>query len=177
MTPTFLDQRPKPGKYYDEHGLVIVVGKTGKIHFEQRYTHKGHRRCIPLGRYPKLSLAGARAEALATQRLVHSGKDPVAEKNRRPTPTLVEATAFAIEHLRAGWSHPQTEKLHTRALEAHIFPTLGERLVSDISREDLVSLLKPIQKDAPSTVARIREILRSCHALGDREWLSERQPR
>ena len=159
MTPTHLDQRPKPGKYYDEHGLVVVVGKTGKIHFEQRYTHKGNRRCTPLGSYPELSLAGARAEALANLRLVRAGKDPVVEKTRPPVPTLIEATATVIEHRRAGWSSPKTEKLYMRALEAHIFPELGDRLLSDISREDLFLLFEPIMEKAPSTVARLREIL------------------
>ena len=159
MTPTFLDHRPKPGKYYDEHGLVVVVGKTRTIHFAQRYTHKGHRRSIPLGRYPELSLAGARALALANLRLVHAGKDPVAEKNRPPTPTLIEAIATVIEQRRAGWSNPRTEQMHMSALEAYVFPELGDRLVSDISLEDLVFLLKPVKIAAPSTFSRIREVL------------------
>ena len=71
MTPTFLDLRPKPGKYYDEHGLV--VRKTGSIYFEQRYTYKVHRYTVGLGPYPELSLAEAREEAIANLRLVRAG--------------------------------------------------------------------------------------------------------
>ena len=159
LTAVFLDQNPKPGKYYDEHGLVVIVRKNGTIYIEQRYTRRGKRRTIPIGRYPELSLSGARAQALAHLRLVHAGKDPVAERNRPPTPTLAEAIATVIEHRRAGWSNPKTEKDRLHALETAIFPKHGNRPVSDISPNDLGSVLKPIMKDAPSTVRRLRQVL------------------
>ena len=165
MTATFLDQRPKPGKYYEEHGLVVVVRETGSIYFEQRYTHDGRRFTDALGSYPKVSLAEAREKAIANHRLVRAGKDPITEKRRPPTPTLAEACATVIEERKASWSSPKTAQLRTRALEKHIFPTLGDRLVSGISTEDLASLLMPIREHAPSTVRRL------CHVLtGVMHW-------
>ena len=96
---------------------------------------------------------------MANLRLVHAGKDPVVEMKRPETPTLAQACATVIEQRSAGWSNPKTEQNFVSALERHVFPTLGDRSVSEVSTQDLVSLFDPIIRDAPTTARRIRRVL------------------
>ena len=119
LSAVLLEQNPEPGKYYDDHGLAAVVGKAGKTRFEQRYTHRGKRRTIPLGRYPELSIADASALALANRRLVRAGQDPVAEKNRPPTlPSPRQFPSSPSFADRAGPT-PRREDHHARSGSAH----------------------------------------------------------
>ena len=56
----------KPGRYYDEHGLMMRVLPTGARHWIRRGTVCGRRVDLGLGRCPYTNLAEARLGTLST---------------------------------------------------------------------------------------------------------------
>jgi integrase len=56
-------------------GLVLVIGQRSKV-WQTRFSLAGNRHRMPLGRYPALSLAEARAAASAALLAVAKGHDP-----------------------------------------------------------------------------------------------------
>ena len=157
LTALFVDGNPGSGKYYDLHGLVLIVRGGGSKYWEQRYTHKRRRRTVGIGPSPKVSLAAAREQALANLRLVRAGKDPIMEKHRDNVPTFAQASAIVHMHLKPSWSSLIHSKIWIRCLEIHAFPKIGNRLVTEITTEELVSLLEPVLKKKPPMGHRTRQ--------------------
>ena len=62
-----------PGRYFDGHGLYLLVEPTGAKRWKQRLAVHGKRRELGLGGYPLVTLAMAREEALANRRKVRAG--------------------------------------------------------------------------------------------------------
>ena len=94
----------QPGRYYDGHGLFLLVEPTGAKRWKQRLTRQGRRHELGLGPYPVVTLAMAREAALANRRKVHAGGDPLAEKRtRRGVPTFAEAARKVFALRRDGW--------------------------------------------------------------------------
>ena len=97
-------RRETAGRYYDGHGLFLLVEPTGAKRWKQRLTRQGRRHELGLGPYPVVTLAMAREAALAHRRKVHAGGDPLAEKRtRRGVPTFAEAARKVFALRRDGW--------------------------------------------------------------------------
>ena len=73
----------KPGRYSDGYTLFLNVTKGGSKSWIQRITIGGRRRDIGLGGFPAVSLAKARARALANRVALSEGRDPLAETRDR----------------------------------------------------------------------------------------------
>ena len=65
LSALFVKRVSEPGKYHDEHGLILRVKPTGSKQWVQRLVVKGRRRDIGLGGYPLVSLAEAREKRLS----------------------------------------------------------------------------------------------------------------
>lgn len=66
-----------PGRYYDEHGLILrVQPTTGARNWVWRGTVRGRRVDRGLGTYPDTSLEEARRKAFENRRLARAGDDP-----------------------------------------------------------------------------------------------------
>ena len=72
----------KPGRYSDGHTLFLNVTPSGTKSWIQRITVDGRRRDIGLGGFPVVSLAKARARAMANRVALSEGRDPLAETRR-----------------------------------------------------------------------------------------------
>ena len=73
----------KPGRYSNGHTLYLQVANTGAKSWIQRIVIDGRRRDIGLGGFPVVSLAKARARAMANRVALSEGRDPLAETRRR----------------------------------------------------------------------------------------------
>ena len=158
-TAKFVERDLKPGRYCDRNGLILIVRKGGSKYWEQRYTHKRRRRTIGIGGYPEISLANAREKALANLRLVHAGTDPILEKTRMQTPRFAEACMSVHSLLCSSWSDPRTSTNWKRLAELHIFPHIGDCLVSEITTKNLLDLLTPLIQEQPVTARRVRQVI------------------
>lgn len=84
LTAAFV-RSTKPGRYYDEHGLMLRVLPTGAKHWVWRGTVRGRRVDLGLGRFPYTSLAEARQRAFEYRKLSREGGDPRALRTAAPT--------------------------------------------------------------------------------------------
>ena len=148
----------RPGRYFDGHGLFLLVEPTGAKRWKQRLTRQGRRHELGLGPYPVVTLAMAREAALANRRAVHAGGDPLAEKRtRRGAPTFAEAARKVFELRCDGWRNAKHAGQWITTLEQFVFPRLGARDVDEVSTEDVIAVLRPIWHDKPTTARRVRQ--------------------
>ena len=158
LSAAFVRQVAETGRYCDGHGLYLEVMPSGKRHWVQRLVIRGRRRELGLGGFPLVTLKEAREQALANRRLARAGGDPLAEKRRaHGIPTFAVATSRVLEQRRAGWRNPKHVKEWPASLERHAFPRLGERLVSEITRADVLEVLKPLWHAKSVTARRLHQ--------------------
>ena len=84
-----------PGKYGDQHGLILRVQPSGSKAWIWRGTVNGRRRDLGLGRYPYVSLAQARQQAFEYRKAAHEGIDPTTLRDGA-VPTFASAAEAVI---------------------------------------------------------------------------------
>jgi integrase len=140
-----------------------------------RYTTNGKARKAGLGGYPTVTLAEARKVALSYRQLIHKGIDPIDEVNRlrketgKAVPTFNQAAARYILKQRHEWRNKKHTKQWISTLRNHAIPTIGSMLVTDITKADVLKVLKPIwltkTETAKRVQGRIENILDWCAAM------------
>ena len=163
----------RPGKHYDEHGLILRVRPTGSKHWVQRIVIRGKRRDIGLGSYPLVSLAEARDLAFENRKLARAGGDPVAERKLSNVPIFSDAAAAVIELHAKSWKDGGKNKAQWEAsLRDYAMPRLADRRVDEISPGDVMEVLLPIWSEKHVTAKRVRQrigaIMKWCVAQGYR---------
>ncbi len=93
-------EHAKPGKHYDEHGLILTVRPSGSKYWFWRGTVRGKRTDLGVGTYPYVSLAEARDIAFQYRKLSKAGQDPRAN---RGCPTFADALETVIALHRRTW--------------------------------------------------------------------------
>ena len=153
-----------PGRHADGQGLYLYVQPTGTRSWIQRLVICGRRCELGLGSVALVSLAEARAQALANRKLARAGGDPLADRRRvQGMPTFAAAAHAVIAHKQAGWRSAKQAQDWRRSLERYAFPRIGTRPVSEITSADVLAILTPIwhvkRKTARVVRHRIRAVL------------------
>ena len=160
LTAQFVrDARPevgatKPKTYGDDKtpGLMLRVFPTGGKRFVLDYRIEGRQRRTTLGAWPKMSLADARAKAMATLAEIHGGKDPLGHRNPKPAtekadPTVADGldrffAEFVPARIQAGRMSPRTAGEYRR--QAALFrPIIGDILIAEVRRDDIERAIAP----------------------------------
>ena len=151
------------GAYSDGNGLTLRVDSSGK-RWIQRVTIGGKRHNVGLGGYPVVSLAKARALALANAQSIREGRNPITEKrqareeSRKPgKPTFADAASRVIELRRPTWRNVKHGAQWSSTLETYAYPIIGQKLVDEVTTADILSVLTPIWVDKAETAARVRQ--------------------
>jgi integrase len=160
----------KPGPERQEipdlgcRGLYVVVQPSGARSFAVRYRFAGRGCKLTLA--PGVSLAGARKLAADAMFEVAQGRDPAAAKRAvKQAQRLVREVTFAA--IAAEYNERQGSKLrsaHSRelGLRRHVYPVLGDRLISEIKRSEIIRLLDRIEdRSGVTTANRILGIMRT----------------
>jgi hypothetical protein len=92
--------RQQPGKYLDEHGLILKVFSPNSASWFLRYQRKGRERYLGLGPLSAFTLAEARERARRARALLADGVDPL-EKKRAATARNVTFAACAQAYYAA----------------------------------------------------------------------------
>ncbi|SKA25734.1 phage integrase [Vibrio cincinnatiensis] len=158
--------KPKEKEYslVDGQGLKLRVLPSGSKQWQLNYYRptNGKRANLNLGRYPDVSLVQARKSALEARGLIAQRIDPQEHKERK----LQEHKAIH-EHTFLNVSKEWFEiKKHDitpdyavdiwRSLDLHIFPSLADTPVKQITAPQVIDLLKPIEaKGSLETVKRL----------------------
>lgn len=156
LTAAFVRTIEQPGKYGDQHGLILRVRPSGSKQWIWRGTVRGKRSDLGLGGYPYTSLAEARQAAFEHRKLARAGGDPRAL--RRRAPTFAEATDKVISIHRASWRPGSKSEAQWRAsLRDYAMPLLGPKQINEITTSDVMAVLLPIWNTKAETARRVRQ--------------------
>ena len=162
LTPVFVRNVSRAGRYCDGQGLYLDVRPTGSRGWIQRLTIRGRRTELGLGGFPLVSLKEARAKAFANRKLARDGGDLLAEKRRAESmPTFAEATRQVWTQLRPGWRSAQHAQLWMSSLKRFAFPRIGGMPISEVTSADVIGILAPIWHDKATTARKLRQRIRA----------------
>ena len=147
----------RPGKYYDQHGLIMRVAPGGSKQWIWRGTVRGRRRDIGLGSVSYTTLEDARDIAYRYRKLARAGIDPTSTQSGDLVPTFAEAVEQVIEAYRPGWKDTgRSEENWRSSLRRYVYPALGSAPVDQITTADLVRVLLPIWHTKSETARKLK---------------------
>ena len=143
-----------------------------------RVTIAGKRRNRGLGPYPLVSLEKARDVALDIRRAAREGRDLPAEQRSKRAKSVTFRQAFDtfFDLRQQSLSNAKHLKQWPATMEAYVFPSIGDRSVSDIMHADILAILEPIWFEKPETAKRVLQrleaVFKSAILRGQREKAS-----
>jgi integrase len=147
--------------FWDEKlsGFGVRVTAAGTKTFVVRYRFEGKRRRYKIGRYPEVSLADARESAKNVKARVQLGEDPAAVAGAGG-PTFEDV---AKAHLDAAtgsrFSETHADRIR-RAFENDVYPAIGDRPISDVSRRDVAEILEGVvTRGSPVMANRLKSMI------------------
>lgn len=156
-----------PGYHHDGGGLWLRVvtssnGKAGPRSFFYRYQAHGKDRWMGLGSTESVTLKDARDAADRARRQRAKGVDPIAarEVEREAEPvverTFKECSLEFIEVHERQWKNPTHRQQWRNTLATYVYPAFGDKSINEVTRTDVISVLKPIWHSRTETAERIR---------------------
>ena len=85
-------RRGEPGRYFDKHGLYLVVASRDSAHWEKRYQLDGKEHYHGLGSTAAFSLAEARQRNRRAAQLLEDGICPIAPTDVRVEEAIEDVT-------------------------------------------------------------------------------------
>lgn len=165
-----LKPKDKLYKVADRDGMYVVVQPAGSIVFRYDYRMNGRRETLTLGRYGStgLSLARAREKLIDAQRAILEGRSPAQEKQRekRRIKEAKSFSEFAERWLQEHRMADSTRAMRRTIYERDILPTYRNRLLTEISPEDLRAMCAKVkERGAPATAVHVRDIVKLVYAF------------
>lgn len=159
----------------DGEGLQLRVRSNGSMlwNFNYRDPVSKNRINMGLGTYPELSLANARKKVVEARELLAQGIDPKVQRKadneakRAQTEHTLENVATAWFELKKHAVTPAYAEDIWRSLTLHVFPSLKNTPLTDITAPMIIKLLRPIEaKGSLETVKRLSQRLNEIMAYG-----------
>lgn len=155
--------RSKPYHLTDGKGMFLVVKPSGSKLWRYRYRLGGKQKPYAIGTYPDVSISQAREDLKIARKLVKGGIDPVHHRRATKMQRLAEnektfkAIAKAwMEKKKTDWSSEYAEQIE-RALDRHVFPSIGKRPIGSLTALDVLDVLEKMQIKAPTLAAMMRQ--------------------
>jgi integrase len=165
----------EPGRYFDKHGLYLVVASRDSGHWEKRYQLDGREHYHGLGSVAAFSLAEARQRNRRAAQLLEDGICPIAQKREAKAARVAAAAAatsfgeVAASYFDAhspSWKHPKHvaqwrasvlgETMNGAPADADYCKILRPLPVAKIDTPTVLSVLRPIWEVRPKTMERVR---------------------
>ena len=173
LTNTEIKQAKGREKEYslsDGGGLALRVKPNGSKLWIFNYTRPTTRKRtnLSLGVYPALTLLNARKIAQENREILSQGIDPKLFKDQQRQETI-EATENTLFNVASRWfeiKKPTITKATGedcwRSLANHIFPSLGQLPIADITAPIVITVLKPLEQSG-----RLDMTKRVCQRLNE----------
>lgn len=165
-----LKPKDKLYKVADRDGMYVAVNPSGAVVFRYDYRLNGRRETLTLGRYGAagLSLARAREQLIDAQRAIAEGRSPAREKQREKR-RIKEAKSFGEfgeRWLQEARMADSTRAMRRSIYERDILPTFRNRLLTEISPDDLRAMCAKVkERGAPATAVHVRDIVKLVYAF------------
>ena len=164
LTAAFVRTITEPGRYGDgrgSQGLYLRVHTTanGRISrsWGQRIRIGGQITNLGLGSFPAITLASARGRAVKNAQIIAEGGDqrtPVAT-----IPTFAQSAEIVLGIHAEGWKDRRGPGIWRSSLERYAYPTIGSKLVSEVTAADVMTILAPEWTTKRETMMRLRRRL------------------
>lgn len=162
------------GRYPDGlNGLYLSVSKNSTKSWIQRVTLNGARTEKGLGSCSKVSLTNARKLAAQNRATISKGGNPWTGAKRfkmaelgvevvKKVPTFREAAHIVHnDKIASGrWRNGKHTISWIQTLERHVFPALGDMPIDEITKADVLGVLRAIWFEIPENARRIRGRMR-----------------
>ena len=163
LTAAFVRTVTVPGKYGDQHGLILRVTPSGSKQWIWRGTIRGKRRDLGLGLglglggYPYTTLAEARQKAFEYRKLARQGGDPTALSRNATAPSFAEACEQVIAMHEPSWKDGGRSAGSWRStLSRFAYPRLGNMSVAEITSEDVLAVVAPVWQTRRETARKLK---------------------
>ena len=173
LTKTAVDAATPKNKDYELRDpgvpgfLLKVTPAGGKIFMVQYTNSRGQRRKPAIGRYGEVTVEQARSIAQDWLADVRRGADPSAERSAaRQAPTMKELCKQFMEDYSEPRNKPETVRTNKAYIKTHIVPKLGHLKVPEVTRADLTTLMKGMEK-TPTNANRVLSCLRKMFNLAE----------
>lgn len=162
--------KPKEKSYRlsDSQGLYLEVMPGGSKLWRLKYRIAGKEKRYAIGSYPAVSLSEARTRRDEARKLIADGVDPVqARKEVQRQAVLSASNTFEavanewLEYNAPRWAKSTAYKA-SLYLKNELIPAIGSRPIAEVSRPELVELLRKIESRETFDVAK------KC-----RQWLNQ----
>jgi integrase len=167
--------KPGPARYevweQGRPGFGMRVATSGIKSFIYFPRLHGETIRLTLGRYPLMSLSKAHIAHAEAADMIRHGIDPRPEKQDR------ERTVQALFDLYAAYLNSNSKRRvseTTKLFNANVAPRIGTKLATDIVRDDIIRLLKPIEDRGALVMRnRIKAIVAAMFNFGIQEqWVT-----
>ena len=165
-----LKPKDKSYKVTDRDGMYLVDQPSGMIVFRLDYRMNGRRETVTLGRYGAagISLARAREKLIDAKRAIAEGRSPAQEKQREKR-RLKEAKSFgefAERWFQEGRMADSTKAMRRAIYERDLLPKYRNRLLTEITAEDLRALCAAVkERGAPAVAIHVRDIVKQIYGF------------
>lgn len=176
LSPAAVKAASKSGRYSDGGGLYLNISRGGVKSWAFIWTRNKKRREMGLGPFRDVTLAMARELAENCRREVRDGLDPIQERKRLDEPNFLDCAKRFLASKEKGWKHPKHIQQWHMTLMVYAKP-LHPIKVSQITTQDVLSVLSPIWMEKSETASRLRgrieAVLDYAKAMG---WRSGENP-
>ncbi len=159
----------KVGMHSDGNGLHLKIQLSKKTNTLNkswifRWGAQG-KNSMGLGSLTDVSLADARAKTLECKKLVASGLNPRDERDKVKVEqkalkahsiTFEKAAKEFIKTNRASWKNEKHAQQWENTLDTYAYPKIGKVPCADVTKDQVLSILKPIWTDKHETATRLR---------------------
>ena len=165
--------KEKGYKLFDGDGLFLWISTTGGKLWRLKYISpvSSKEKTYSIGKYPDITLATARVERERLRQLIKSGIDPSAQKQEtkkvlieikiKKTETFEKIARDFLKH-KTKISDDYRE-MQLRRLDRHVFPTLKNTPISEITRTYIIDLVKIIEENG--TLEMANRIFSLCNEI------------
>lgn len=165
--------KPQEKEYtlQDGRGLYLLIKPIGtKIWRFNYYRPVSKKRAlISFGSYPEISLADARIKRDNARALLAKGIDPQDYKQSEQR-RLQEEQENTFEKVAREWFtlksksklKEATLKDIWRSLELHIFPSVGNKMITEVKARDFISALEPVKAQG-----KLESVKRLCQRINE----------
>ncbi|MYK90336.1 MAG: tyrosine-type recombinase/integrase [Acidobacteria bacterium] len=159
LSAAFCRNVGEAGRYCDGDGLYLHVETSGSRRWVQRLVIRGKSCTLGLGSYRLVSLAEARALALANRKVARSGGDPLADRRRTGgVPTFKDAAERVIAIYSEIWKDPEKMGRQWRGcLRDHAYTRIGDKGVDKVTSGDIMAVLLPLWARRHATARKLRQ--------------------
>lgn len=169
LSPLTVQRQKAAGLFADGGGLYFRVKEAGAKYWAFRFSLGDRRREMFVGKFPDMSLADARIEAVRCRNQVNQGIDPIEARKEKVESVAAqrivdEARAMTFKDCAEGymetksdeWRNAKHKQQWENTLAQYVYPVFGDLPVGDIDNPLVMKVLKPIWKTRTETAKRVR---------------------